>query len=319
MKILVTGCLGFIGFNFIKSTSNKYEITGIDFFKKSDKHKTNRLKNLKLEKKKFKLYNLNLENKDNLKKIKNRNFDLILHLAAKPGVFESEANPQIYVKKNILMLTNILQFTKENNIKYFYFGSSSSVYGGEDFFENTKKLKPKSIYGLTKKMGEELVSYYSNTYKINSICLRFFTVYGPFGRPDMSYYKFLLLNKMGKTIEVYNKGNNRRPFTFIDDLILMIDKLIQKKIRNRIFEKKNYDIFNIGANTYYSVNDMLSVLKKIDKNLNFKIKYLKLLTVDPIITRAQCKKLSNYIGHHEYVKLEEGLRKFYTWFKNIKN
>ena len=319
MKILVTGCLGFIGFNFIKKLSNKHEITGIDNFKNFEKHKVNRLKNLKLEKKNFKLYFLNLENKNNLKKITNKNFHLILHLAAKPGVFESEANPQIYVKKNILMLTNVLQLAKNYKIKYFYFGSSSSVYGGENFSENTKKLKPKSIYGLTKKMGEELVNYYSNTYKINSICLRFFTVYGPFGRPDMSYYKFLLLNKMGKTIQVYNKGNNRRPFTFVDDLILMIEKLMKKDVRDKIFRNKRFDVFNIGADKYYSVNDMLTVLKKIDKNLMFKIKYLKLLTVDPIITKAKCKKLTNYIGNHKYVRLEVGLKKFYSWFKKTKN
>ena len=125
MKILVTGCLGFIGYHFISKLSKKYEIVGVDWFKKNEIYKIERLKDLKKNNKKFKLYNLNLENKNNLKKIKEKKIDSILHLAAKPGVFESETNPQIYIKKNLLMLTNILQYSKNNKIKYFYFGSSS--------------------------------------------------------------------------------------------------------------------------------------------------------------------------------------------------
>ena len=236
-------------------------------------------------------------------------------MAAKPGVFESEANPDIYVKKNLLMLTNVLQFAKNRKIKYFYFASSSSVYGGKNFNENSTSLEPSSIYGLTKKLGEELINYFANTYNIKCICLRFFTVYGPFGRPDMSYFKFLDLIKNKKPIQVYNNGKNKRPFTYIDDLINIIDKLLKKSARTKIFKTKNFDVLNIGADKYYSVNDMLLILQKLDKKINFKIKYLKLLTVDPIKTQAKCKKLFKIIGSYRFVNLNDGLNKFYDWYK----
>tara|TARA_A100001015_G_scaffold302229_1_gene390176 strand:- start:775 stop:1731 length:957 start_codon:yes stop_codon:yes gene_type:complete len=315
MKILITGCLGFIGFSYIKKFSNSQNIVGIDFYKKSEKNKLERLDYLKKNKIKCKIYNLNLENKYNFKKIKERNFDLIIHLAAKPGVFESEANPDIYVKKNLLMLTNVLQFTKNKKVKFFYFASSSSVYGGKNFNENNASVDPTSIYGLTKKLGEELINYFAHTYKIKCICLRFFTVYGPFGRPDMSYFKFLDLLNNKKPIQVYNNGKNKRPFTYVDDLVNIIYKLSKKNIRIKIFKTKNFDILNIGADKYYSVNDMLSILQKLDTKINFKIKYLKLLTVDPVKTEAKCKKLFKFIGPYKFINLHDGLSKFYDWYK----
>ena len=173
MKILITGCLGFIGFSYIKKFSKLHNIVGVDFYKISEKNKMERLKYLNKKKINCKIYNLDLENKKNFNTIKEKSFDLIIHLAAKPGVFESEANPDIYVKKNLLMLTNVLQFAKNRKIKYFYFASSSSVYGGKNFNENSTSLEPSSIYGLTKKLGEELINYFANTYNIKCICLRF--------------------------------------------------------------------------------------------------------------------------------------------------
>ena len=172
MKILITGCLGFIGFSYIKKFSKLHNIVGVDFYKISEKNKMERLKYLNKKKINCKIYNLDLENKKNFNTIKEKSFDLIIHLAAKPGVFESEANPDIYVKKNLLMLTNVLQFAKNRKIKYFYF-APSSVYGGKNFNENSTSLEPSSIYGLTKKLGEELINYFANTYNIKCICLRF--------------------------------------------------------------------------------------------------------------------------------------------------
>ena len=315
MKILITGCLGFIGFSYIKNYSSSQKIIGVDFYKSNEKNKIERLKFLKKKKINCKIHNLNLENKNSFNKIKEKNIDLIIHLAAKPGVFESEANPDIYVKKNLLMLTNVLQFAKNKKIKYFYFGSSSSVYGGKNFKESTKSLEPTSIYGLTKKLGEEIINYFSSTYKIKCLCMRFFTVYGPFGRPDMSYFKFLDLLKKNKPIHVYNNGKNRRPFTYINDLVNIINLLSSQHIRKKIFKGKNFEVLNIGADKYYSVNNMLSILQKLDKKINFKIKYLKLLTVDPIKTEARCKKLYKFIGVFKFTDLNAGLRKFYNWYK----
>lgn len=319
MKILITGVGGFIGCHLAKSlVDNRHVVYGVDDFSNYRKNKKLiRLRKIflnKLDSKKFKFYNKDLLNETTYKLLSKQKFNLIIHLAAKPGVFEGEKNNNQYINKNIVLLNNILRFSKENKIKYFYSASSSSVYGGENFSDDDKKkLNPKSFYGLTKVIGENLLKFYSSNYNINILSMRFFTVYGMLGRPDMIYFNFLLKEKNKKTIYLFNRGKNKRSFTYVDDLITCIQELIKNK--SKIFKKNNYECLNIGNEKYYSVNDLIQTYKKLSKNsYKFKIVNLNSKDIDPYMTRSNNKKLFKYIKKIKFKSLEDGLKLFKSWF-----
>ncbi len=319
MKILITGVGGFIGCHLAKSlVLNKHIVYGVDDFsnyKKNKKLIKLRKKFLnKLDKKRFNFFHKDLLKQSTYTFLKKFNIDLILNLAAKPGVFEGEKNNNQYIEKNIILLNNLLRFSKEKKIKYFYSASSSSVYGGINFRDDDKKkLNPKSFYGLTKVLGENLLKFYAVNNNINILSMRFFTVYGALGRPDMIYYNFLLKEKNKKIIYLFNRGNNKRSFTFIDDLIYCIIELIKNK--SKIFKNKNYECLNIGNEKYYSVNDLIKTYQKIsDQYYKFKIINLDSKDIDPYMTRSNNKKLFRYIKKISFISLEDGLKVFKKWF-----
>ena len=245
MKILVTGCAGFIGHSVTKSLINKKNLViGVDNLNSyySKKLKVDRLKDIeKLNNKKkyFKFYKLDLENFKKLEKIfLNYKFDTVIHLAAQAGVRYSILNPRAYLKSNVVGFFNILELCKNFKIKHLIYASTSSVYGENStpFSEKTNSDKPLQFYSATKKSNEIMAYAYSNLYKFKTTGLRFFTVYGPWGRPDMAYFKFAKLILEKKKITIHNKGNHKRDLTYIEDVSKIIKKIV--------FTKKNYKKIN---------------------------------------------------------------------------
>ena len=234
-KILVTGCAGFIGYHlalkFLKLKN--YKVFGIDNMNNyyDTNLKNDRLKILK-KNKKFNFFKIDISNK---KKLENNFFkfkyDYIFHMAAQAGVRYSILNPDIYFNSNFVGFYNVLECVKKFKIKHLYFASSSSVYGDKKKFpikEDFRLDNPKSFYAASKICNEIMAKSYCNIYDINATGLRFFTVYGPYGRPDMTPYKFLNNFFLNKRIKVFNMGKHKRDFTFIDDIIEMIFRLFLK-------------------------------------------------------------------------------------------
>ncbi len=288
MNILITGCAGFIGYSLATKLlkKNNYFIYGIDNLNKfySVKLKKKRL-SLLARKKNFKFFKVDISNKKKIENIFNQNkFDIIFNFAAQAGVRYVLSNPEKFIKSNILGFHNLLDVSKKHKIKTFFYASSSSVYGDKNNYPVSEQstLNPKNIYGISKKFNEEYINLNFNQ-KTKYIGLRFFTVYGEWGRPDMLIFKFLKCANQNKTFFLNNKGNHWRDFTYIDDVTKICEKLITKKFKkNKIFnicsnkpihiasiieylsKKANYSkIVNIGNNNF-------EVLKTHGKNLEIK-------------------------------------------------
>ena len=225
-KTLITGVAGFIGFYAAKHELEKGNyVIGVDNLNNyyEPKIKKDRLKILKKEKN-FLFFKEDLNSKNFYKKLKKylKDIEVVIHLAGQAGVRYSIKNPESYILNNILAYIKLLEFFKfSKKLKTILYASSSSVYGekGENKLSNFSVNKPVSVYSASKISMELISNVYSKLYSMNLIGLRFFTVYGPWGRPDMSYFKFLILNKKKKNIEIYNFGKHQRSFTYIDDLV----------------------------------------------------------------------------------------------------
>jgi UDP-glucuronate 4-epimerase len=272
MKILITGTAGFIGYSFSKYLllNTNHKIIGIDnlndYYPK--KIKFARIKNLK-KNKNFKFYKLDLSNKNQLKKIFKNNFNVVFHFAAQAGVRYSLINPRSYIDSNLNGFYNLIELVKKNSIAKFFYASSSSVYGESTKFPLSEKslIKPKNIYGLTKKMNEELVELYFENSKTICVGLRFFTVFGEWGRPDMLIYKYLSsIYDKKKKFYLNNYGDHTRDFTYIEDVTEILFKLFVKKLN-----KKNI-VVNICSNKPIKIT---KVIKIIDKNFKSKPKIFK--------------------------------------------
>ena len=249
MKILVTGCCGFIGFNFTKflaKSNKKLKIVGIDNLDNyySVKLKKDRLKNL-LKHKNFIFFKCDLENYKLIEKIFKKNkFKYIFHLAAQAGVRYSIINPKKYIKSNINGFFNILDLSRNIKVKKIFYASSSSVYGDSRTFplEEKNTIHPKNLYGLTKKFNEELAEVFSKFYKMKLVGLRFFTVYGEWGRPDMMIIKYIDSSFKKKNFYLNNYGNHTRDFTYIGDVVQIMKKwhssffLVRTKILAMFFK-----------------------------------------------------------------------------------
>lgn len=314
MKILVTGVAGFIGFNFSKFLLEKtnFDIIGVDNLNDyySVNVKKSRLKVLK-ESKKFNFIKLDIKNKYKLEKVFKKKIDAVFHFAAQAGVRYSIKNPRAYIESNTLGFFNIIEFSIKNKIKKFFYASSSSVYGDSKKFPLSEKdpINPKNIYGLTKKNNEEICELLSKQCDASFIGLRFFTVFGEWGRPDMLINKYLksIFHKKEK-FYLNNFGNHTRDFTYIGDVVKIIHILMKKNTKNL------HELFNICSNTPIKLRDIIKQLNQhVTKPLIIKRKFQK---ADVVKTHGDNKKMKLFTKFTKFEKISLGIKKTANWFLN---
>lgn len=317
--ILITGCAGFIGFhvsNFYLSKGTK--ILGIDNLNNyyNISNKKERLKIL-CKNNNFKFIKFDLRNENSYKKLnryKNK-IKFVIHFAGQAGVRYSFKNPNSYIKNNIQAYINLLEYFKyQKKLNGILYASSSSVYG--DKSKTQKNSDMISIYAISKKTLEYISKVYNKVYKLNFVGLRFFTVYGPYGRPDMSYFKFFNNISSNKPIEVYNYGNHSRSFTYISDVVENLDKIIV--YINKFSNKSFCDVINMGNPKSIKLNYLINLIEIFCKKSSKK-KFLPLQLGDVKKTKAFIKKNSAKFKFNYKVELEEGIKKFSTWFFNEKS
>jgi UDP-glucuronate 4-epimerase len=314
MKILITGCAGFLGFHLcekILKIDKNSKIVGIDNLNGyySVSYKKKRLSFLK-DKKNFQFNKIDISNFKKLERIFKKNkFDFVINLAAQAGVRYSISNPKEYMSSNILGFFNIAELSRIYNIKKIYYASSSSVYGETKIFpiKESAKTYPKNIYSLSKKNNEELAEIYSHYYNIQFVGLRFFTIYGEWGRPDMLILKYILKCVNKDTFYLNNYGNHYRDFTYVKDVVENILRLTRKKIRKR------HEIFNICSNNPVSIK---WVLDKISKEFGApKIIKKPKQKADVYKTHGNNKKISKITKFKNYTKIGKGLTNVIEWAK----
>ncbi len=318
MKILVTGCAGFIGFNLIKdiSKNKKNLIIGIDninnyysvALKKKRLSILNKSNNFKFQKIDFS--KLNILNK----LFKKNKFDIIIHLGAQAGVRYSISNPEKYFDSNLSGFFNILDLSKKYKIKHLIFASTSSVYGDTEKFplkEDFDTSKPLSFYAATKKANEVMAHSYSYLHNIPITALRFFTVYGPFGRPDMSLYKFTEAINDNKKIDLYNNGKHIRDFTYVGDVVNYIKRIITKPKKSKI----PFQILNVSSNNPVPLKSFVNLIEK-KLNRKAKINFKNLQQGDVKKTHGDNSKINTITKFKPETSLEEGVNKFIDWYIN---
>ncbi|MGG3466308.1 NAD-dependent epimerase/dehydratase family protein [Neobacillus pocheonensis] len=317
--IFVTGCAGFIGFHLSKRLLDEgFHVLGIDNINNyyDTKLKDDRLSIL-LKYPNFNFIKGSIENLELLESLFDQyDIEIVVNLAAQAGVRYSLKNPQVYIQSNLVGFANILDCCVKHQIKHLIYASSSSVYGNNKkmpFSVKDRVDNPVSLYGATKKANELLAYSYSHLYHLPSTGLRFFTVYGPWGRPDMAYYSFSNAIIKQEPIEVYNYGNMKRDFTYIEDIIESIYRLIKKgpPAKTESYNK----IYNIGNNQPVQLTDFIKVLeeqlgKKAVMNL------LPMQPGDVLETYADIEDLVNDINYKPITSVEEGIRKFVEWYKD---
>ena len=327
MKIFITGSSGFIGFHLSEKLLKKgFIIYGFDSMNNyyDVKLKKERLKILK-KYKNFFFTKANLENKNKLFKCLSKfKPQIIIHLAAQAGVRYSIKKPSICLSANILGTFNLLEIAKKVRPKHLIIASSSSVYGANKEFpfkETDKTDLQKSVYAATKKSTETLAHSYSALWNLPITMLRFFTVYVHFGRPDMAYFSFTKKILAGKTINIFNRGNMYRDFTYVDDIINGIKKLLnkipstnKKKIKNdSLSPVAPYRILNIGNTKKIYLLDFINTLeKKLKKTA--KRKYLSMQKGDVHSTLSNCALLKKLTGYNPKTSYKVGINKFIKWY-----
>ncbi len=318
MKILITGAAGFIGSNLCMELvkNKKFKIVGIDNL--NDYYDVNlkkdRLKKIiKDSKKNFKFLKVDISNEKKLFALfKKFRFEIVINLAAQAGVRYSLKNPREYIKSNINGFYNVLELSKKFEIKHLIYASTSSVYGKNDF----KKLKetnntdnPLQLYAATKKSNELMAHAYSHLFNLNTTGLRFFTVYGEWGRPDMALFIFVKNILKNKNINVFNKGNHYRDFTYVGDVVKSINLLIIKK------PKKKFNIYNISNSKPISLINFISLIeqKLIKKG---KKNYKPIQKGDVFATNSNANALYNFIKYKPNTKIKDGIASFINWYRN---
>lgn len=329
MKLLITGTAGFIGFHAAsKFLDAGFEVTGIDNI--NDYYDTdlkyNRLKESGIDKAdvhynvsvisskwpKYKFIKLDLEDAENIDKLfYDSKFDIVIHLAAQAGVRYSLTNPRSYIQSNIVGFINILEASRHTHVKRLVYASSSSTYGlsPKEILSVTDNTDtPVSLYAATKKSNELLAHVYSHLYGYETIGLRFFTVYGPWGRPDMAPFLFADAILNDKILRVFNHGEMQRDFTYIDDIVEGLFSISQVKMR------KKYNVFNIGNNKPVQLLDFIKILEvELDKDA---IKeFCEMQPGDVISTWADIKEFIAATGYEPKINIEKGVSLFVDWYK----
>lgn len=331
-KILVTGSSGFIGFHLVKKLCQLgYSVIGID--NHNDYYdvslKEDRLSILK-QYDNFSFYKFDISDKKLLHEVFiNEKINIVINLAAQAGVRYSIINPDAYVQSNLIGFMNILEECRHNSIKHLIYASSSSVYGGNKkipFSTNDSVDHPVSLYAATKKSNELLAHSYSHLYNIPTTGLRFFTVYGPFGRPDMAYYSFTQKICNNETISIFNEGKMERDFTYIDDIVEAVIRLvphppcIDKNWSGADTSSSfaPYKIYNIGNSQPESLMYFIEIIeKKLGKKAQKK--YMGMQDGDVVRTYADTSDLEKTIDFKPRTSLEEGLEKFINWYIEYNN
>lgn len=320
---VITGAAGFIGYHLSKRLLEmKEEVIGIDNL--NDYYdlrlKKDRLSILK-EYKNFKFYEMDINDSNEMNNIFNTyKPSHVINLAAQAGVRYSIDNPSAYMHSNINGFFVILELCRKYNIRHFIFASSSSVYGQSKkipFSTGDNVDKPISFYAATKKCDELMAYSYSHLFNIPITGLRFFTVYGPFGRPDMAYYSFTKNIIEGNPIKVYNNGDMLRDFTYVDDIIDGI-LLIINNIPLPDENNTRYKIYNIGNNHPEQLNYFISLIEKYTERTAIKENY-PMQKGDVYSTYADISDMSNDVGFKPKVSIEEGLKKFVDWYIDYQN
>ena len=335
-KILITGAAGFIGFHLAQKLlkSAFFKVIGVDNLNNyyDVKLKLDRID--ELNKSKNKVFLFKKIDLANLKKTKNlfkkNKFEFVIHLAAQAGVRHSLKKPLDYVKNNITAFTNILECCRLYKIKHLVYASTSSVYGNNNmlpFNESHTADHPIQFYAATKRSNELMAHAFSHLYNLPSTGLRLFTVYGPWGRPDMALFKFTKNILLNKKINLFNNGNHKRDFTYVSDVVDVICKLINippKKNKFLIKKKSNFKpnnsnvpfrILNVGQGKQ---TNLINYLREIEKNLNkkAKISFMPLQLGDIYETKADTTSLKKVIKKKKFTSIKIGIKKFIDWYKN---
>ncbi|MGB5819504.1 MAG: NAD-dependent epimerase/dehydratase family protein [Saonia sp.] len=338
MRILVTGAAGFIGFHTTQKLLAKgHYVVGLDNISSyyDQNLKYDRLKELgirKIEAQKihticqsvtkdnhsFSFVRMDLTSKDELTKLfESEKFDLVCNLAAQAGVRNSIENPDAYVESNIVGFLNILECCRHYHIKHLVYASSSSVYGlnkNIPFHIKDQVDQPISLYAASKKSNELMAHAYSHLFHFPTTGLRFFTVYGPWGRPDMAPFLFTSAIINNRPIKVFNKGQMERDFTYVDDIAEGVTRVVEKSVDQRVEEKEFYKLYNIGNNKAVKLMDFI---KEIEINLNKEAKkeMLPLQPGDVVKTWANVDELIKDYDYSPKTSLQMGVRQYASWFK----
>lgn len=332
MKILITGSAGFIGFySFLKFREAGFDVVGLDNI--NDYYDVN----LKLGRLRIcgvdtdmistgklqdcrgggRFIKLDLTSREKVEELfRNEKFDLVCHLAAQPGVRYSMENPYAYIDSNIVAMLNILECCRHNNIQHLVYASSSSVYGSNSkipFSETDNVDHPISLYAATKKSDELMAYCYSHLFKIRATGLRFFTVYGPWGRADMAMFQFTKNILAGKPVKVFNHGDMRRDFTYIDDIVNGIYLAATQKPKNH---DDLYSIYNIGNGKPVALMDFIRAIEKYTGKKAM-LELLPLQPGDVHETWADTSALSAAFDYVPKVDIDTGVRNFVEWYKSF--
>jgi UDP-glucuronate 4-epimerase len=333
MKILVTGAAGFIGFHTcLKLVNQGHDVYGVDNINDyyDPKLKFDRLEELGLNQAETKLFKnevqstkfnslrfsridlIEHENIDNL--FKHEQFEVVCNLAAQAGVRYSIENPKAYIDSNISGFLNILEGCRNHKVNHLVYASSSSVYGENKKipFETTDNVDhPISLYAATKKSNELMAHTYGHLYGFKTTGLRFFTVYGPWGRPDMAYYLFTEAISNDQPIKVFNNGQMERDFTYVDDIVNGVTKIIEKNIDSR----EHYKIYNIGNNKTESLQDFITTIEQALGKEAIKEMY-PMQQGDVPRTFAEISELTKIYNFKPITKIKDGLKQFVNWYKS---
>ena len=331
--ILITGVAGFIGFSLCKKlTKEDFNIIGIDNLNSyyDVNLKEARLRELNKTNKSFKFFKIDIEDTKNINEIFQKyKPNVVYNLAAQAGVRYSIENPIEFINTNIKGFLNILEASRIHRIDHLIYASSSSVYGGNiqlPYSENNVVDHPVSIYAATKKSNELMAHTYSHLYSIPCTGLRFFTVYGPWGRPDMSYFLFTKSILSGEKIKIFNNGNMSRDFTYIDDICESLRRLMNKiPYGEKDFDKKNpaihsswapHKIFNIGNSKTISLMEFIETIEEELGQKSLK-NFMPMQPGDVKATLADTSLLENWIDYKPSTTLKDGMKKFINWYKSF--